>query len=211
MKTMRLVVAGTPGAGKSTFVQTVSQIEAISTERNATDQTAQFKKKTTVAFDYGRISFGFAMDVQIYGTPGQSRFSFMWDFLIQKAHTYIVLVAAHRPNDFRQARQIITFMNQRVNIPMVIGITHMDEPEAKSPEEILLSLGYMNRLQQPLFVTVNPRDKHSVLEAIMASMALMLSQSNFEQLATKKVVSPPAQTQRNNFYQLSTRSLSRDF
>ncbi|NES19580.1 MAG: GTPase [Symploca sp. SIO3E6] len=211
MKTMRLVVAGTPGAGKSTFVQTVSQIEAISTERAATDQTAQFKKKTTVAFDYGRISFGFAMDVQIYGTPGQSRFSFMWDFLIQKAHTYIVLVAAHRPNDFRQARQIITFMNQRVNIPMVIGITHMDEPEAKSPEEILLSLGYMNRLQQPLFVTVNPRDKHSVLEAIMASMAMMLSESNFEQLTTKKVVSQPAQSQRSSFYQLSTRSLSRDF
>ncbi|NEP14574.1 MAG: GTPase [Symploca sp. SIO2C1] len=211
MKTMRLVVAGTPGAGKSTFVQTISQIEAISTERTATDETAQLKRKTTVAFDYGRISFGSAMDIQIYGTPGQSRFSFMWDFLIQKAHTYIVLVAAHRPNDFRQARQIITFMNQRVKIPMVIGITHMDYPEAKAPEEIMLNLGYINRLQQPLFVRVNPRDKHSVIEAVMASMALMLSQCNFEQLATGKSVIQTAQYQKKSSYQLSTRSLSREF
>jgi hypothetical protein len=211
MKTMRLVVAGTPGAGKSTFVQTISQIEAISTERTATDETAQLKKKTTVAFDYGRISFGSVMDIQIYGTPGQSRFSFMWDFLIQKAHTYIVLIAAHRPNDFRQARQIISFMNQRVKIPMVIGITHMDYPEAKAPEEIMLNLGYMNRLQQPLFVPVNPRDRHSVIEAVMASMALMLSQYDFDQLAARQAASQPAQPQKNTLYQLSTRSLSRDF
>jgi len=208
---MRLVVAGTPGAGKSTFVQTISQIEAISTERNATDETAQFKKKTTVAFDYGRISFGSVMDLQIYGAPGQSRFSFMWDFLIQKAHSYMVLVAAHRPNDFGQARQIIAFMNQRVKIPMLIGITHLDYPEAKAPEEIILSLGYINRLKQPLFVPVNPRDKNSVLEAVMASMALILSQYNFEQLAAKQVINQPVQSQRKNLYQFSTKSLSRDF
>ncbi|MDP8964614.1 MAG: GTPase, partial [Cyanobacteriota bacterium] len=69
MKTMRLVIAGTPGCGKSTFVRTVSEVEVVDTERAATDETSLLKKKTTVAFDYGRFAFGSTLEVQIYGTP----------------------------------------------------------------------------------------------------------------------------------------------
>ncbi|KAM3099420.1 hypothetical protein ACKFKF_14905 [Phormidesmis sp. 146-12] len=47
------------------------------------------------------------MTLHIYGTLGQSRFDFMWDLLIRKAHAYIVLVPAQRPEAFRQARQIL--------------------------------------------------------------------------------------------------------
>jgi uncharacterized protein len=176
MKTLRLVVAGTPGAGKSTFVRTISEIEVIDTDRTATDKTALLKPKTTVAFDYGRFVFGSIVEVQIYGTPGQSRFNFMWDFLIQRAHSYVLLVAAHRPNDFHYARQILLFMNQRVQIPMLIGITHTDSPGACSTDEIMIKLGFMNDKNRPPVLQVNPTVRSSVVEVVMASMALLVVQ-----------------------------------
>lgn len=194
MKTMRLVVAGTPGAGKSTFVRTVSDIEVIDTDRSATDQTAQLKPKTTVAFDYGRFVFGSTLEVQVYGTPGQSRFNFMWDFLIQRAHTYILLVAAHRPNDFHYARQILLFMDQRVTIPMLIGITHTDCPGACTTEEIMMRLGFLSSKNRPPVIKVNPHERSSVVEAVMSSMALLVAQTSNISSKSPESAPPPSST-----------------
>lgn len=209
MKTLRLVVAGTPGAGKSTFVRTISDIEVIDTDRTATDQTALLKPKTTVAFDYGRFVFGSILEVQIYGTPGQSRFNFMWDFLIQRAHTYILLVAAHRPNDFHYARQILLFMNQRVQIPMLIGITHSDCPGACSTDEIMARLGFMNDKNRPPVLKVNPTERGSVVEAVMGSMALLVAQQNVSQSTNKGEASPSPQAKAKNAYQFPLPNFSR--
>ncbi|HEY9613950.1 GTP-binding protein [Allocoleopsis sp.] len=209
MKTLRLVVAGTPGAGKSTFVRTISDIEVVDTDRSATDQTALLKPKTTVAFDYGRFVFGSTVEVQIYGTPGQSRFNFMWDFLIQRAHTYILLVAAHRPNDFHYARQILLFMNQRVQIPMLIGITHSDCPGACSANEIMSRLGFMNDKNRPPVLQINPTERGSVAEAVMASMALLVAQYNIPQSTNKGEASPSTQPKAKSPYQFPLPNFSR--
>jgi hypothetical protein len=178
MKTMRSVVAGTVGAGKTTFVRTISHIEVIETDCTATDATALLKPETTVALDFGRLLLTPNMDLHIYGTPGQSRFDFMWDLLIQNAHSYILLVAAHRPNDFHDAREIISFINQRAHIPMIVGLTHTDCPGAMPPEEVMRTLGYnLNDKNHPPIVTVNPHDRISVLESLVVLMALVISQS----------------------------------
>jgi signal recognition particle receptor subunit beta len=209
MKTLRLVVAGTPGSGKSTFVRTISDIEVIDTDRNATDHTSLLKPKTTVAFDYGRFVFGSTLEVQIYGTPGQSRFNFMWDFLIQRAHTYILLVAAHRPNDFHYARQILLFMNQRVQIPMLIGITHSDCPGACTTDEIMSRLGFMNDKNRPPVLRVNPTERASVVEAVMASMALLVAQYNIPQSTNKGEPTQLNQPKAKSPYQFPLPNFSR--
>jgi signal recognition particle receptor subunit beta len=179
MKTMRLVVAGTVGAGKSTFVRTLSEIEVVDTDRTATDETSLFKPETTVALDYGRLVLGPNMDLHLYGTPGQARFDFMWDLLIQNAHCYILLVAANRPNDFNHAREIISFISERVQIPMIIGLTHMDCPGALMSEEILINLGYdIHDKNRPPVVDINPNDRTSVLEALVVLMALVIGGSD---------------------------------
>lgn len=165
---MRLVVTGTMGAGKSTFIRSVSEIEVVDTDRKATDETALLKHKTTVAFDFGRLQFGPDTALHLYGTPGQTRFDFMWDILIRKAHAYILLVAAHRPGEFRYARRIATFMNQRAQIPMIIGITHSDCPGAWSEDNIALALGYVEEKSKPTIVTVNATQSASVAEAVIA-------------------------------------------
>ena len=179
MKPMRLVVAGSVGAGKSTFVRTLSEIEVVDTDRIATDGTAVLKSQTTVALDFGRLVFGPKMDLHIYGTPGQARFDFMWDLLIRNAHCYILLVAANRPNDFNYAREIVSFISERVQIPMIIGLTHMDCPGALTPEEILSTLGYdIHDKNRPPMVNINPNDRTTVLEAMVVLMGLIVAQSD---------------------------------
>lgn len=211
MKTMRLVVAGTPGCGKSTFVKTISEVEVIDTERNATDETAQLKKKTTVAFDYGRYTFGSTLEVQIYGTPGQARFNFMWDFLIKNAHIYILLVAAHRPSDLHYARQIVSFMNQRVQIPMLIGLTHTDCPGTCSPEEIMMRLGYMNDRNRPPIIKVNPNERASVIEALMNSMALLVAHYGSDQPLKVGNTNQATQPTNRGGFNISLPNFSRGF
>ncbi len=164
---MRLVVTGPVGAGKSTFIRSVSEIEVVDTDRQATDETADLKPRTTVAFDFGRLQFGPAMALHLYGTPGQSRFDFMWDILIKQAHAYVLLVAAHRPAEFRYARRIATFMNQRRQLPMVVGLTHTDCPNAWQSENIAISLGYINPQTRPPFINVNANEQASVAQAIV--------------------------------------------
>src|ERR671932_1044282 len=164
MKTMRSVIAGAVGSGKSTFVRTLSEIEVINTDRIATDETSLLKQETTVALDFGRLMLGPNIALHLYGTPGQPRFDFMWELLIQNAHSYILLVAAHRPNDFHYAREIISFINQRVQIPMVIGLSHTDGPGALAPEEIMNTLGYnMQDKNRTLTVKLNPTYRTEVL------------------------------------------------
>lgn len=181
MKTMRSVVVGTVGAGKTTFVQTLSEIEVVNTDRPATDETLLLKSDTTVALDFGRLILSPNMDLHIYGTPGQSRFDFMWDLLIQNAHTYILLVAAHRPDNFQYSREILTFINQRVQIPMLIGLTHTDCPGAIEPAEIISLLGYDSKDKNcPPIIKVNPTERASVIEALVVLMALVIERSNIK-------------------------------
>lgn len=183
MEIMRLVVTGSVGAGKSTFIRSVSEIEVVDTDRAATDETALLKQKTTVAFDFGRLQFGEEMALHLYGTPGQSRFDFMWDILIRKAHAYMLLVAAHRPNEFRHARRILSFMNQRMQIPMIVGLTHVDLPGAWSTDNVALALGYVDERNRPPIITVNPAETASVAQAVMSLVEHLMESYAMEEVA----------------------------
>ncbi|MBD1862596.1 MULTISPECIES: ATP/GTP-binding protein [Trichocoleus] len=167
MEILRIVVTGTVGAGKTTFIRTISEIDVVDTDRRATDEVAEQKRNTTVAFDFGRLTFAPGQAMHLYGTPGQSRFDFMWDMLIEKAHAYILLLDANRPQDFRYGRRILAFMNQRVQIPMIIGLTHMDCPGAWDAENVALALGLLDPASRPPIVTVNANEKESVFETLV--------------------------------------------
>jgi uncharacterized protein len=167
MEIMRLVVTGCVGAGKTTFIRSISEIDVVDTDRKATDEVSDIKQNTTVSMDFGKLSFSPEMSLHIYGTPGQSRFNFMWEMLISKADVYILLVAAHRPSEFHHARRIMNFMNQCKPIPMLIGITHSDCPGAWNQENITLALGYLPGAPRPPITLVNADDRDSVAEAIV--------------------------------------------
>ena len=165
---MRLVVTGPVGAGKSTFIRAVSEIDVVDTDRKATDETSLLKEKTTVGFDFGRLQFDPEMVLHLYGTPGQARFDFMWEELIAYAHAYILLVPAHRPAKFRKAQLIYEFMVDRVSLPMIVGVTHTDHENAWSFDNVAIATGFTNPIQRPPFVSVNALDPMSVTHALEA-------------------------------------------
>ncbi|MEN9210972.1 MAG: ATP/GTP-binding protein, partial [Thermostichus sp. DG02_2_bins_29] len=104
--------------------------------------------------------------LHLYGTPGQERFDFMWDLLIRRAHAFILLVSSHRPQDFRAARRVSAFVRHRAKIPMVIGLSHADNPNAWPAEEIAIALGYLSPHGRPPMVPVNALDPASVAAAL---------------------------------------------
>ena len=169
MEIIRLVVTGPVGAGKSTFIRAVSEIDVVDTDRRATtDETSLLKEKTTVGFDFGRLQFDPERVIHLYGTPGQARFDFMWEELIAYAHAYILLVPAHRPAEFCRARLIYEFIAARVSLPMMVGVTHTDHENAWSFDNVAIATGFTNPIQRPPFVSINSLDPASVVHALKA-------------------------------------------
>ncbi|BAY33501.1 hypothetical protein NIES2107_53990 [Nostoc carneum NIES-2107] len=166
MEILRIAIAGSVGAGKTSFIRTISEIEAVDTDKNSTDELALLKSKTTVALDFGLLTIVPNQVVHLYGTPGQPRFDFMWDILIRQVQACILLVDAHRPENFHYGTQILNFVNQRVQIPILIGLTHTDCPRTVEPEKIAIALGLQNLNHQPPLIAVNPNQKASITEAL---------------------------------------------
>src|SRR5262245_30126910 len=78
---LKIVFAGPMGAGKTTAICAISDVPPVSTEVRNTDQRVCAKEATTVALDFGQLRLEDGTVVMLYGTPGQERFSFMWDIL----------------------------------------------------------------------------------------------------------------------------------
>lgn len=91
MAAYRIVFAGPIGAGKTTAIAALSDAPPVATEVESAEARAVGKATTTVAFDYGQILLESGDLVQLYGTPGQERFDFMWPLLADNAIGAVVL------------------------------------------------------------------------------------------------------------------------
>ncbi|MEN9217353.1 MAG: ATP/GTP-binding protein, partial [Gloeomargarita sp. HHBFW_bins_162] len=153
------------------------------TDRRATDETALLKATTTVAMDFGRVTFGPQMSLHVYGTPGQERFDFMWEILIKNAHAYVLLVPGHQPSSFRAARRILTFMEQRVQLPYLVGVTHLDVPQAWPLAYVGMAVG----VHPDLLLAVNATQKASVVAALVQLIRRCHTRRTQSQLSVQEV------------------------
>lgn len=92
MSDVKLLFAGPMGAGKTTAIRTISEVEPIATEVANTDLSESSKLETTVAMDYGELTLDTGDKLRLYGSPGQRRFDFMWRLLADGALGVIVLL-----------------------------------------------------------------------------------------------------------------------
>jgi signal recognition particle receptor subunit beta len=127
---VKIVVAGGFGVGKTTLIGSISEIRPLRTEEVLTDRSigvdstswVEDKTTTTVAMDFGRISFGDSLVLYLFGTPGQERFWFMWDELSFGALGGVVLADTRRlPDCFAS----IDYFEQR-RIRFVVAVNCFD-------------------------------------------------------------------------------------
>lgn len=92
MEPVKLIFTGPTGAGKTTAIESISEIPPIRTEVRASDEVRELKETTTVALDYGHLTLDGGQMLQLYGTPGQDRFAYMREILSRGGLGLIVLV-----------------------------------------------------------------------------------------------------------------------
>ena len=97
------------------------------------------KEETTVALDYGRTKLG-DVTIQLFGTPGQPRFDFMWEILASEMHGFVVMVDSSDATTFPTAKKLIEMFRGFENVPYIIAANKQDLDGASSPQEIRSAL-----------------------------------------------------------------------
>ncbi|MBK7540437.1 MAG: ATP/GTP-binding protein [Candidatus Competibacteraceae bacterium] len=172
MKQIKFIFTGPPGAGKTTAIASISEFPPVSTDVFSTDGLSAVKEKTTVAMDFGQITLDNGQKIGLYGTPGQQRFKFMWDILVQGGLGLIVLVDNRRPNPLKDLGIYLdNFADFIKKTDAVIGVTCSDIKDTPSLDD------YQNFLQErgqiyPIFA-VDARNKDDVIFLLNALLTCL--------------------------------------
>jgi len=141
---VKILIGGGFGVGKTTLVGAVSEVAPLRTEEYLTHagvgvddlDGVDGKSTTTVALDFGRITINRELVLYLFGTPGQERFWFMWNDLVNGAMGAVVLVDTRRLD---VSFASIDFFESR-GIPFVVGVNCFHGVRDRTQEEIRRAL-----------------------------------------------------------------------
>lgn len=168
-RSVKIMIAGGFGTGKTTLVRSVSDIKPLTTEATLTQATAGVdplvgvddKQETTVSLDFGKIGLNDELMLYLFGTPGQERFWFLWNGLFKGALGAVVLVDTRRlDSSFRAIEEM-----ERQEVPFVIALNVFPDSKEHPIAEIRDALDIPEHIP---VVACDARDRSSSRDVLIA-------------------------------------------
>lgn len=171
MSAYKIIFSGPVGAGKTTAIASISDIEPFQTEEVASDETKNMKENTTVAMDYGLMKLEDGERIHLYGTPGQERFDFMWEILTEGGIGLVLLLNNTNPDPIKDLEFYLNAFRDFIDeTGLAIGVTRMSDSQKLGLDDYCKVLE-QHKMHCPVFEV----DARNAEDVIMLTSSLMYS------------------------------------